>query len=142
MEQLIEEFRNAYVNESGYDLALTLSPVAPVSNPNRLYSIYRSTNFAQAQSDILNRISYDNNLSQRLSVEEANGWADVFFAYWKAIGEILKAEEATKNNTQVSLALAIRLHMSPKVPSSKTDILKLFQAVTVSPQMTMQFILL
>lgn len=102
MDQLIDELRNGYVNENGYDLANTLSPVAPASDPNRLYNIHRSTNFSQGLVQIRNKILYDNVLSQKLSNEEAYGWAEVYFAYWKAIGEILKAEEAVKNHIKVS----------------------------------------
>jgi hypothetical protein len=101
MEPIFNDFRKAYEIGDGYGLATTLSPLAPASEPDRLYNFYRSTNFNAVKGGLKSHIF---NLSSfKLPVEEGNGWVDVYQAYWKAIGEILNAEAAARANTKVRL---------------------------------------
>lgn len=102
MDRFFNEFKEAYGNGDGYGLSMTLSPVDPSSQPNRLSSFFRSTNVASAVKDFRYRILYDNSSAFRLSHEEGNGWVDIYFAYWKAVGEILKAGNSTQANEKVS----------------------------------------
>jgi hypothetical protein len=102
MDAVLNDFKVAYGSGDGYALSMTLSPLDTPSQPNRLSSFFRSTNAASAIKDFRYRILYDNSTPFKLSHEEGNGWVDVYFAYWKAIGEILGAENATKANEKVS----------------------------------------
>lgn len=101
MDDLINDFRGAYEDGNGYALSMTLSPIAPRSQPNRLSDFYRSTNVAQVQKDLRYRLLYDQASSFKLPADEGNGWVEVYQAYWKACGDILDAEAATKSNSKV-----------------------------------------
>jgi hypothetical protein len=102
MDRFFNDFKEAYGNGDGYGLSMTLSPLDPPSKPNKLSSFYRSTNVASAVKDFRYRILYDNSTPFRLSHEEGNGWVDIYFAYWKAVGEILNVENTTQANEKVS----------------------------------------
>ena len=101
MEDFFDEFRSAYKDGSGYKLSMTLSPTAPASNPERLQSFLRSTNYATVNNDFKREIIYHAAPFQLIE-EEADAWVDIYVAYWKAIGEILGAETANKSNIKVS----------------------------------------
>jgi hypothetical protein len=101
MDTVFSLFRDAHLNRNGYQLSDTLRPVAPYSQPDRLYAFHRSTNFANVKNDVRYNVLYDSTTSLKLSNAEGNVWVDVYVAYWKAIGEILKVEEAMRTNTQV-----------------------------------------
>jgi len=101
MDPIFDDFRKAYEEGNGYDLSMTLSPVDPDDQPDRLYKFFRSTNFAQVKKDLQYRILYDNAAPFKLPAEEGNGWVEVYLAYWKAVGEILNAENAPKSNAKV-----------------------------------------
>ncbi|KAN0094062.1 hypothetical protein V8E51_017246 [Hyaloscypha variabilis] len=102
MDPIFDDFRKAYEEGNGYDLSMTLSPVDPDDQPDRLYKFFRSTNFAQVKKDLQYRILYDNATPFKLPAEEGNGWVEVYLAYWKAVGEILNAENAPKSNAKTS----------------------------------------
>jgi hypothetical protein len=101
MDLIFEDFRKAYELGNGYDLSLTLSPVSPPSDPDRLYAFYRSTNLVAVKNDFKYRILYDDTSPFKLPAEEGNGWVEVYLAYWKAVGEILNVEAATRTNAMV-----------------------------------------
>ncbi|KAI9047478.1 hypothetical protein LZ554_008197 [Drepanopeziza brunnea f. sp. 'monogermtubi'] len=102
MDRIFAEFGKAYSEGNGYDLSMTLSPVSPASEPDRLSKFFRSTNHAQAQRDFRNAILNGSNTPFTLPTEEGNGWVEVYLAYWKAIGEMLKADSAAEANAKVS----------------------------------------
>lgn len=101
MDVVFGMFRDAYLTGKGYQLCETLMPLAPPHQPDRLYAFFRSTNAANVKSDVHYQVLYDNTTPLKLSTEEGNAWVDVYVAYWKAVGEILKNEEARRTNTQV-----------------------------------------
>ena len=101
MDLFFAHFKQAYGSGDGYALSMTLSPLDTQSQPDRLSSFFRSTNAASAVNEFKYRILYDNTNPLKLSQDEGNGWVDVYFAYWKVTGEILKAEAATKANDKV-----------------------------------------
>lgn len=105
MDSFFARFKEAYARGDGYGLSMTLSPLDTPTEPNRLSSFFRSTNAASAVKDFKYRILYDNSNPFKLSQEEGNGWVDVYFAYWKVVGEILNAEAATKANDKVGKLL-------------------------------------
>ncbi|ETS81218.1 Protein CSN12 [Pestalotiopsis fici W106-1] len=92
MDALVKEFRKAYANERGNDLASTLTPDLSTS-PERLLAVWESGRNAQAIKDDLRFLFVQDKSAQlRMSREEAQGWQEVYLAYWKAIGEILAVE--------------------------------------------------
>lgn len=93
MESVFNDFKRAIEAGDGYGVAATISPVPPPSDPGRLYSFHRSTNSYSVQTDFRYAIVYNNDM--QLNKMEGNSWVDVFVAYWKAIGELLLAEEVT-----------------------------------------------
>jgi hypothetical protein len=101
MDIVFDLFRDAHLTGKGYQLSETLTPVAPPNQPDRLYGFYRSTNAANVQKDIRYNVLYDSTTSLRLSTEEGNSWVEVYVAYWKAVGEILRNEEVRRTNSQV-----------------------------------------
>src|SRR3954468_13034525 len=101
MDPIFNDFIRAHTDGNGYDLSLTLSPIPPSNEPNRLRAFYRSTNFSSVQKDFQYRILWDKPKGFEIHTEEGNGWVEVFVAYWKAIGEIVKAEEASRTNSKV-----------------------------------------
>lgn len=104
MDDLFNEFVEAYSHMNGYRLAATLTPKAPASNPDKLVSFWRSANAQNVKHEIRFRILYDNNNPLKLSAEEGNGWAEVYLCYWKALGEIIAMEE-DGDESRVSLVL-------------------------------------
>ncbi|KAF4833196.1 Protein CSN12-like protein [Colletotrichum tropicale] len=94
MEGHFEEFRNAYKARSGYSLAQTLQPFSPVNKPDKLRSIWLSTNSQDVKNDVKYMLLGRSSGSRKfkLDYEETNGWVEVYSAYWKAVGEILKVE--------------------------------------------------
>jgi COP9 signalosome complex subunit 12 len=94
-------FRDAHLTGKGYQLSETLMPLAPPNQPDRLYAFWRSTNAQNVKDDVRYNVLYDSTTSLKFSSEEGNAWVDVYVAYWKAVSEILKNEEARRTNTQV-----------------------------------------
>ena len=89
MDRVFTTFARALEEQNGYLLAETISPVPPKDDSGRLYAIHRGANAFSVQGDVRRAIG-----PLRLDKQEANAWVDVYVAYWKAVGEILAAEEA------------------------------------------------
>lgn len=100
MDAFFDTFKHAHVIGSGYQISETLLPLNTSNQPNRLISFYRSTNFQSVKTDIEYQIKYDNKAG--LSKKEIICWVDIYVAYWKAVGEILKAEAAARTGALVS----------------------------------------
>lgn len=105
MDSFFGDFKHAYNNGLGYDLSMTLSPIAPRNQPDRLRAFYRNTNVSTAKKDFQYRIIWDKANGFAIEADQGNGWVDLYFAYWKAVGEILKAEDATRSKAKVGLFL-------------------------------------
>lgn len=88
MDKLITPFRQAFQKEDGYALAEVLSPVAPSSDPNRLIDIQRCANSFTIQPDLRSSLK-----SMIRNQQEREIWVDIFVHYWKAINDLLAAEE-------------------------------------------------
>lgn len=101
LSQLGRDFQRSYCDGSGYNLSQTLSPIAPPQNPNKLLHIFQSTNYQNAEQDIRKYVISERHPSFKLQGEEADAWLAVYNSYWKAIGEILKAEAAVGTNFKV-----------------------------------------
>jgi hypothetical protein len=101
MDSIFQDFKKAYGEGHGYDLSMTLSPIPPASDPNRLSDFFRSTTHASVRTDFKYQILYDASMQLKLPVDEGNGWIEVYSAYWKAVGEILNAETASRSGAKV-----------------------------------------
>lgn len=93
MQAALEPFWTAYAHHNAYELANVLTPTAPPDNPGRLYDFYRASNEHQIEPETRSAIKYSQYSS--LSPKEGSAWTDIFVAYWRAVGEILRADEAT-----------------------------------------------
>jgi hypothetical protein len=122
MDLIFDDFRKAYEKGDGYGLSQTLSPIPPPTQPQRLYNFFRSTNFATVQKDFKYQILYSNLLPFKLPVDEGNGWVEVYHAYWKAVGEILNAENAPKSNTKVIIIYCSFLFLIPNFETESRSI--------------------
>lgn len=92
MNKLAAEFSSAIASSDGYGLAATLSPVPPANDGARLYTLQRDTNEYKVQADF--RRLFNRGAASNLDKRERDAWVDVYAAYWKAVGEILVAEES------------------------------------------------
>ncbi|KAK2736851.1 COP9 signalosome (CSN) subunit [Myotisia sp. PD_48] len=102
MGSILTDFKEAQTRGSGNALAATLVPVAPSNDPNRLRSFYQSTNSVSAPSDIKYALLHDRRTGSKLSKSEGSAWVDIFVAFWKAVGELLKIEDDTFSSTSSS----------------------------------------
>ncbi|GME37359.1 Cop9 signalosome complex subunit 12 [Neofusicoccum parvum] len=94
MEPILSDFRRALAAGDGYGVAATITPAAPPKDAGRLYAFHRSTNVFSVQSDIRHGISsYNSNLG--LTKAEVGAWTEVYVTYWKAVAEVLNAEETS-----------------------------------------------
>lgn len=91
----------AHVTGNGYQLSETLLPLNTTSQPDRLYAFYHSTNAAKVLQDVRYHVLYDKSAGFHISQAAGKAWIDVYVAYWKAVGEILRAEEAIKSGSVV-----------------------------------------
>lgn len=101
MDTFLQQFKDAYNEGNGYNLSMTLYPVAPASNPNKLLEFYRSTNHEHIKKDIDYRLLYDDRSPLQCSMEEARAWVDVYCAFWKFAGMMINAEAAPDDNSKV-----------------------------------------
>ncbi|SPO02126.1 related to CSN12 - signalosome component [Cephalotrichum gorgonifer] len=88
MDKLAGELATAHSSGNGYLVAQILLPIPPPDNPDRLRSIWKSTNSATVRKDVsrsMKKSSYLNNLPD----DEFTGWLDILCAYWKALSEIV-----------------------------------------------------
>jgi hypothetical protein len=105
MDTIVREFGAAYSGPDGYQLSRTLSPDLPT---DVLRVIWKSCNFQDAK-DVLKR-GLDNAggaAFNQISKNEVKGWVEVYFTYWKAVGELLAIREPSTNNARVSMDAAV-----------------------------------
>ncbi|MCJ1288370.1 COP9 signalosome (CSN) subunit [Xylographa opegraphella] len=74
---------------SGPLLATTITPIAPLDDPNRLIRFFESSRSFAVTTDIRACLLAHPNAELRSIKSEASAWVDVYVAYWKATGEIL-----------------------------------------------------
>lgn len=92
MDILFRTFREAHIRCSGPLLATTITPVAPADNPNQLRAFYYGSNLFSIAADIRSGLLAHSNTDVRFVKAEGNAWADLYVAFWKAIGELLDVE--------------------------------------------------
>ncbi|KAL8743733.1 MAG: hypothetical protein Q9190_003950 [Brigantiaea leucoxantha] len=89
MDPFFRVFYDAHASFSGPRLSSTLIPIAPSANPNALRQFYADSSVFSISGDIWHFLQP---VTSNLSKAEANAWKDVYIAYWKAIGEVVRAE--------------------------------------------------
>ncbi|KAL1854585.1 COP9 signalosome (CSN) subunit [Paecilomyces lecythidis] len=98
------DFKEAQSIGSGPLLAAALTPAAPAQFPDKLRSFYYFTNAVNVSSDLRYTLFQDRNTGVKLPKQEQNAWLEIFTAYWKAVGEILKVEESRSSWAKVFVA--------------------------------------
>ncbi|KAL9028441.1 MAG: hypothetical protein Q9196_003202, partial [Gyalolechia fulgens] len=68
---------------------MTLNPIPPAHDPTLLRRFHKDSNVFSINNDVQRHIKIT---QSNLTKAEANAWIDIYVAYWKAIGEILRAE--------------------------------------------------
>lgn len=94
MDAFFAMFFDAIITQNGHLLAETLLPTSPRHNREQLRRFYRSTNAANVKKDVQYQLLYNRSAKSKLVKDEGNAWVDVYVAYWNAVGEILRAEDA------------------------------------------------
>ena len=89
METIFTIFHQAQYQGAGPTLATTLNPIPPPHDPTLLHRFHKDSNVFSINADIQRYIKIP---QPHLTKAEANAWTDIYVAYWKAIGEILRAE--------------------------------------------------
>ncbi|KAF1830302.1 hypothetical protein BDW02DRAFT_105200 [Decorospora gaudefroyi] len=92
MQVALEPFYEAYASGLSVPVAEFLSPIAPAHNPGRLYDFYRASNDDKLEGDVRYALKY--NKSTRMTNRESGAWVDILSGYWRAVKEIIKADEA------------------------------------------------
>ncbi|KAL8748544.1 MAG: hypothetical protein Q9199_008167, partial [Rusavskia elegans] len=95
MDTIFHIFHHAQYTRDGSVLGNLLSPIPPTGDPSLLQRFYKDSNVFDIQSDIT---QYIKSPQSTLPKEQRNAWIDIYVAYWKAIGEILRAESGNHRN--------------------------------------------
>ncbi|KAL8643497.1 MAG: hypothetical protein Q9226_008333, partial [Calogaya cf. arnoldii] len=95
MDTIFHIFHHAQYTRDGAVLGNLLSPIPPTGDLSLLQRFYKDSNVFNVQSDIT---QYIKSPQTAVPKGERNAWIDIFVAYWKAIGEILRAESGNHRN--------------------------------------------
>ncbi|CAK7266960.1 COP9 signalosome (CSN) subunit [Sporothrix epigloea] len=99
MDKLFREFGQAIAHCNGNELSATLSSLAPADDPYRLRNIWNGAGQNDARAAIKRKIQSN---SDGLAHNEVAGWTEVYYAYWRAIGQILLVQDAPNGNGPAS----------------------------------------
>jgi|TARA_R110002003_G_scaffold54_29_gene4906 hypothetical protein len=92
MQAALVPFHEAYVTGLAQPVADFLSPVPPPHDPGRLYDFFRASNDDRITGDVKNALKY--NKRTRMSQKETDAWVDIISGYWRAVKQIIRADEA------------------------------------------------
>ena len=92
MQAAIEPFVEAYASGLAVPVGQFFSPVPPTHDPGRLYDFYRASNEDKIEGDVRYALKYDKRT--RMTNKESGAWVDTISNYWRAIKEIILADEA------------------------------------------------
>lgn len=107
MDALIKEFKAAYAGQHGNELARTLTPDVQL-NAARLMAVWESGDAQSIKDDLRFLFVRDKSARLKMSPDEAEGWQEIYYSYWKALGEILAVEGLRKTRVKVCVP---RLHL-------------------------------
>ncbi|KAI9374842.1 hypothetical protein BJX61DRAFT_496635 [Aspergillus egyptiacus] len=94
MDSVLKDLEEGHRLGSGPRLAAALTPVDTPGQPTRLKSFYNFSNAAQVSSSLRYYLSQIRGV--KIPKQELNAWVDIFSAYWKATGELVKFEEPSR----------------------------------------------
>jgi hypothetical protein len=100
MDSLIKEFKLAYAAERGNDVAKTLTPDL-LESPGKLLAIWESGGPQSIKDDLKFLFTRDKSTKLSMSHDEGEGWRNIYFAYWNALGEILAVEGRRRDDVKV-----------------------------------------
>ena len=92
MQAALVPFQEAYASGLAQPVAEFFSPIAPAYDPGRLYEFHRASNEVQIEGEV--RYALKAGKSTRMSQKESGAWVDIIVSYWRAVQEIIKADEA------------------------------------------------
>lgn len=101
MDALIKEFKAAYAGQNGNELAKTLTPDVQL-NAARLMAVWDSGDAQSIKDDLRFLFVRDKSTRLKMSPDEAEGWQEIYYSYWKALGEILAVEGLRKTRVKTS----------------------------------------
>ncbi|KAF9691936.1 hypothetical protein EKO04_010107 [Ascochyta lentis] len=93
MQAALAPFQEAHATALAQPVANFFSPVPPAQNPGRLYDFFRASNDVQIEGDV--RYVLKHNKTTRMTQKESGAWVDIIVSYWRAVKEIIKADEAS-----------------------------------------------
>jgi hypothetical protein len=96
MQAALEPFHQAYATGVAQPVADFLSPRAPAGDPGRLYGFYRASNHAKIEGDVRYALKYHK--TTRMSNQESGAWVDIVVSYWRAVEQIIQADEAANQD--------------------------------------------
>jgi glycerate kinase len=108
MEPLLRAFKEAFAAGQGYQLAATVSPVESLGGSGRLRAFVQSTNAVMVNKDVRKHILNDASSPFKFSTDEGTAWVEVYSAYWSAMVEVLKVEDAIAAKKTVSISIHLR----------------------------------
>jgi len=99
MDALFSDFSDAQKSCDGFKLSRTISPALPF---DKLRSVWKSCN-AYDVKDVVKRGIHNTYISkaQALPKDETAGWIEVYSAYWKAVGALVKVRDSPSPNNKV-----------------------------------------
>jgi hypothetical protein len=92
MQAAIEPFVEAYATGLAVPVGQFFSPIPPAHDPGRLYDFYRVSNDDKIEGDVRYALKYDKRT--RMTNKESGAWVDIIANFWRAIKEIILADEA------------------------------------------------
>lgn len=92
LQHALSPFYEAYASGLAQPVAHFFSPVAPAHDPGRLYEFFRASNDNKIDGDLRYAFKYDKRL--HMSNKESTAWVEIIENYWRAVKEIIRADEA------------------------------------------------
>ncbi|KAF3037930.1 COP9 signalosome (CSN) subunit [Didymella heteroderae] len=93
MQAALAPFQEAHATALAQPVASFFSPVPPAQDPGRLYDFSRASNEVQIENDVRHVLKH--NKTTRMTQKETGAWVDIIVSYWRAVKEIIKADEAS-----------------------------------------------
>lgn len=93
MQAALAPFQEAHATALAQPVANFFSPAPPAQDPGRLYDFSRASNEVQIENDVRHVLKH--NKTTRMTQKENGAWADIIVSYWRAVKEIIKADEAS-----------------------------------------------
>ena len=100
MDALFSDFSDAQKSCDGFKLSSTISPALPLEE---LRSVWESCDDENPVQDVVKRGIGNTYISkaQALPDNEAKGWIEVYIAYWKAVGALVKVRDSPSPTNKV-----------------------------------------